>query len=127
MWWACSMAPISCGCMTSPRPCRRCASWMQSGRREYVTEALIGFGGNVGDIRATVDQAVARFADGTEVKLIARSSDYRTPPWGVTDQPPFVNCVIAVGTTLAPRALLERASDVERALGRDRSKEQRWG
>ena len=92
-----------------------------------MAEALIGLGGNVGDVRATVDNAVGRFADGTEVKLIARSSDYRTPPWGVTDQPPFINCVIAVETGLAPQTLLERAFDVERALGRDRTKEQRWG
>jgi 2-amino-4-hydroxy-6-hydroxymethyldihydropteridine diphosphokinase len=61
------------------------------------------------------------------VKLIARSSDYRTPPWGVTDQPPFINCAIAVETALSPRALLDRALTVERALGRDRSQEQRWG
>ena len=33
---------------------------------------------------------------------IARSSDYRTPPWGVTEQPPFVNAVIAIATTLTP-------------------------
>ena len=36
------------------------------------------------------------FCDGTAVRLIARSSDYRTPPWGVTDQPPFINAVIGV-------------------------------
>jgi 2-amino-4-hydroxy-6-hydroxymethyldihydropteridine diphosphokinase len=92
-----------------------------------VAEALVGLGGNVGDVRATLDEAVRRFADGKKVKLIARSSDYRTPPWGVTDQPPFINCAIAVETDLAPRALLERALGVERALGRDRSREQRWG
>jgi len=92
-----------------------------------VAEALLGLGGNVGDVRATLDAAVARFADGAAVKLRARSSDYRTPPWGVTDQPPFVNCVIAVETTLRPRDLLARAQEVERALGRDRSREQRWG
>src|SRR3989440_10411459 len=125
--WPCSPAPISCACMTWPTPYRRCASCMRSRRRADVAEALLGLGGNVGDVRATLDAAVARFADGTEVKLIARSSDYRTPPWGVTDQPPFINCVIAVETGLAPQALLERAFDGERALGRDRSKEQRWG
>ncbi len=32
-----------------------------------------------------------RFADGAHVTLTARSSDYATPPWGVTDQPPFIN------------------------------------
>jgi 2-amino-4-hydroxy-6-hydroxymethyldihydropteridine diphosphokinase len=45
----------------------------------------------------------------------------------VTDQPPFINCAIAVETLLAPRALLARALDVERTLGRDRAHEQRWG
>jgi 2-amino-4-hydroxy-6-hydroxymethyldihydropteridine diphosphokinase len=92
-----------------------------------VAEALVGLGGNVGDVRATLDEAVHRFANGADVKLIARSSDYRTPPWGVTDQPPFINCAIAVQTALSPRALLDRALAVERALGRDRAREQRWG
>ena len=88
---------------------------------------LLGLGGNVGDVRTTLDEAVALFAEGVKVKLIARSSDYRTPPWGVADQPPFINCAIAVETALSPRALLDRALTVERALGRDRSQEQRWG
>jgi 2-amino-4-hydroxy-6-hydroxymethyldihydropteridine diphosphokinase len=92
-----------------------------------MAEALLGLGGNVGDVRATLDEAVARFADGQQVKLLARSSDYSTPPWGVTDQPPFVNCAIAIETALPPRALLTRALEVERALGRDRSRERRWG
>jgi 2-amino-4-hydroxy-6-hydroxymethyldihydropteridine diphosphokinase len=92
-----------------------------------MADALIGLGGNVGDVRATLNQAIARFADGTEVRLTARSSDYATPPWGVTDQPPFINCAIAVETALSPQALLARALEVERALGRDRAHEQRWG
>jgi 2-amino-4-hydroxy-6-hydroxymethyldihydropteridine diphosphokinase len=95
--------------------------------RETMTEALIALGGNVGDARATLDRAVAAFCDGDEVRLLARSSDYRTPPWGVEDQPPFVNLCVAVATTLAPRALLDRALRVERAFGRDRAKERRWG
>jgi 2-amino-4-hydroxy-6-hydroxymethyldihydropteridine diphosphokinase len=61
------------------------------------------------------------------VRLIARSSDYRTPPWGVTDQPPFINAAIIVATSLEPRVLLARALAVERALGRDRTSERRWG
>src|SRR5690349_7040148 len=92
-----------------------------------MAEALVGLGGNIGDIRATLDQAVAAFCDGSDVRLVARSSDYLTPPWGVVDQPPFVNRCIAVDTLLAPRALLERALAVERSIGRDRGREQRWG
>jgi 2-amino-4-hydroxy-6-hydroxymethyldihydropteridine diphosphokinase len=92
-----------------------------------LAEAFIALGGNVGDVRATFDQAVSLLCDDSEVRLVARSSDYRTPPWGVTDQPPFTNAVIAVSTTLAPHTLLIRAQACERALGRDRTKEQHWG
>ena len=65
--------------------------------------------------------------DDVVVRFTARSSDYLTPPWGVTDQPPFINAVIMVSTSLSPHDLLARALTVERALGRDRSKERRWG
>jgi 2-amino-4-hydroxy-6-hydroxymethyldihydropteridine diphosphokinase len=92
-----------------------------------MAEALVALGGNVGDVRDTLDHAIAAFCDGEEVCLLARSSDYRTPPWGVADQPPFVNLCIAVETGLTPHALLARAQAVERALGRERSKERRWG
>jgi 2-amino-4-hydroxy-6-hydroxymethyldihydropteridine diphosphokinase len=92
-----------------------------------MVEALLGLGGNLGDVQSTLDQAVAVFCDGQDVRLVARSSDYRTPPWGVTDQPPFVNLALAVDTTLTPRALLDRALHVEAMFGRDRAREQRWG
>ena len=92
-----------------------------------MAEALLALGGNVGDVRDTLDRAVAALCDGATVRLVARSSDYRTPPWGVTDQPAFVNLCIAVETTLAPRELLARAQAVERSLGRERSRETRWG
>jgi 2-amino-4-hydroxy-6-hydroxymethyldihydropteridine diphosphokinase len=92
-----------------------------------MTEALLALGGNVGDSRAILDRAVALLCDGTQVRLTARSSDYRTPPWGFKYQPPFVNLCIAVDTTLAPRALLKRAQAVELQLGRDRAHERRNG
>jgi 2-amino-4-hydroxy-6-hydroxymethyldihydropteridine diphosphokinase len=92
-----------------------------------LAEAFIALGGNVGDVRATFDAAIAMLCDGRDVRLLARSSDYRTPPWGIADQPPFTNSVIAVSTTLAPHALLARAQGCERALGRDRAREQHWG
>jgi 2-amino-4-hydroxy-6-hydroxymethyldihydropteridine diphosphokinase len=92
-----------------------------------MAESLLGFGGNVGDVRATLNQAVAQFADGGEVILRAQSSHYRTPPWGVLEQPPFVNMAIRVETTLAPRALLARAMQTEAAFGRNRDPAKRWG
>jgi 2-amino-4-hydroxy-6-hydroxymethyldihydropteridine diphosphokinase len=92
-----------------------------------MAEALIALGGNLGDARAIMDRAITSFCDGNDVRLKARSSDYRTPPWGVTEQPPFINACIAVETELRPRELLARAHATERAFGRDRRREQRWG
>jgi 2-amino-4-hydroxy-6-hydroxymethyldihydropteridine diphosphokinase len=92
-----------------------------------MAEALIALGGNVGDVRTTFDRALATFCDGDAVRLVARSSDYATPPWGVTDQPPFINCCVAIETRLTPQVLLARAKATERAFGRDRANERRWG
>jgi 2-amino-4-hydroxy-6-hydroxymethyldihydropteridine diphosphokinase len=92
-----------------------------------MAEALVALGGNLGDVRETLERAIAELCDGKEIRLLARSSDYRTPPWGVADQPPFVNLCIAVVTRLTPHALLDRAQAVERSFGRERAKEQRWG
>lgn len=92
-----------------------------------MAEAFIALGGNVGDVRAMFDRAVAMLCDDGPVQLLARSFDYRTPPWGVTDQPPFINGAIAVTTTLPPHDLLARTEECERALGRNRARERRWG
>jgi 2-amino-4-hydroxy-6-hydroxymethyldihydropteridine diphosphokinase len=103
---------------------------MTSALRWYgavMVEALLALGGNIGNSRAILDRAIALFCDGKDVRLIARSSDYRTPPWGFKYQPSFVNLAIVVETTLGPRELLARAQQVELRLGRDRAHEKRNG
>ncbi|HEY1364125.1 MAG TPA: 2-amino-4-hydroxy-6-hydroxymethyldihydropteridine diphosphokinase [Xanthobacteraceae bacterium] len=92
-----------------------------------MVEALLALGGNVGDVCGTLDRAIAMLCDGSVVRLIARSFDYRTPPWGVSDQPDFINRCIAVETSLPPHALLARAQTIERRLGRQRTETRRWG
>src|SRR5437588_10573481 len=92
-----------------------------------MAEVLLGLGGNIGNVRDTLDRAIAMLCDGQEVRLIARSSDYLTPPWGVEDQPPFVNLCLSAETRLTPHALLARAQAVERAFGRDRTDDRRYG
>jgi 2-amino-4-hydroxy-6-hydroxymethyldihydropteridine diphosphokinase len=92
-----------------------------------MAEALLGLGGNLGNVRETLDRAIVRLCADDAVRLLARSADYRTPPWGRTDQPAFVNGCIAIATTLPPRDLLQRALDTERAFGRDRASGERWG
>ena len=58
-------------------------------------------------------------------RVVAVSSLYRTPPWGKTDQPDFLNAAAEIRTSHAPRALLALCLDAERALKRERR--ERWG
>jgi 2-amino-4-hydroxy-6-hydroxymethyldihydropteridine diphosphokinase len=92
-----------------------------------MAEALIALGGNVGDVRDTIRNALAMLDEGPQVRMITRSRSYLTPPWGDTNQPPFVNCCAALETTLSPHELLARVQEVERTFGRDRANERRWG
>jgi 2-amino-4-hydroxy-6-hydroxymethyldihydropteridine diphosphokinase len=88
-----------------------------------VSRALLGLGANLGDPVATLREAKQRLRElGT---LTALSSLYRTPPWGVEDQPPFVNAALALETALGPEALLAALKALEGDLGRVATF--RWG
>ncbi len=86
---------------------------------------MLGLGSNIGDKAANIDRAIALLTADGLVRLAARSRDWRTPPWGVTDQDWFVNACISVATSLAPRGLLVRCQGVETAMGRVRTRH--WG
>ncbi len=92
-----------------------------------MASAIIALGGNVGDVRATFEVAILDICALARATLMARSSDYKTPPWGDEQQPPFINACIEIETTLAPDALLATLQAVERKFGRDRASERRWG
>jgi 2-amino-4-hydroxy-6-hydroxymethyldihydropteridine diphosphokinase len=92
-----------------------------------MPHALIALGGNVGDVRATFQKAIANICGMTQAALLARSSDYATPPWGDVQQERFVNACIEIDTSLDPHALLFTLQKIETKFGRDRAKEQRWG
>jgi 2-amino-4-hydroxy-6-hydroxymethyldihydropteridine diphosphokinase len=89
-----------------------------------VPEVLLGLGGNLGDPIAAIGAAVDQLEAGG-VRIVRRSRPYRTAPWGVADQPDFVNLCAAGETAMAPRALLDLIGRVEAALGRERR--ERWG
>ena len=92
-----------------------------------MANAIIALGGNVGDVRATFGRAIANICGMAQAALLARSSDYATPPWGEEDQPRFINACIAIDTSLDPHALLFVMHKVEQKFGRDRANERRWG
>ena len=92
-----------------------------------MASVLIALGGNVGDVGATFQKAVAHICGMAQAALIARSSDHATPPWGDEQQARFINACIEIETSLDPHALLFVLHKIEKKFGRDRTAERRWG
>ena len=89
-------------------------------------QAWIGLGGNSKDSGDLLRRALELLAAEPAITLLRRSRCYRTPPWGMRDQPEFVNAVAELATELPPLSLLDRILGIERRLGRVR-KGPRWG
>lgn len=91
-----------------------------------MTRAFIALGSNLDDPLAQVLRGFDALSRLPDSQLLARSRLYRSAPWGVAEQPEFVNAVAEVDTSLAARELLDALLGIERAAGRDRSGA-RWG
>jgi 2-amino-4-hydroxy-6-hydroxymethyldihydropteridine diphosphokinase len=94
---------------------------------EAPTRAYVGVGGNVGDVAITLEEAMWALDSLPQTSIRAQSRVYRTPPWGNTDQPPFLNAVVELQTRLAPRVLLDLLLDIETRFGRIRAEGEKWG
>jgi len=86
---------------------------------------FVALGSNQEGPESQLRRAIDRLDDERDIRLVARSSLYRTPPWGVLEQPAFINAVVELRTELSPLALLARMAEMEEAAGRRR--ELRWG
>jgi 2-amino-4-hydroxy-6-hydroxymethyldihydropteridine diphosphokinase len=85
-----------------------------------VTTAFVGLGANLGNREKAI-------RDAAELLEACRLSTLReTEPWGLTDQPWFLNAVAELETDRTARALLDRLLEIERELGRVREGP-RWG
>ncbi|HKT40796.1 MAG TPA: 2-amino-4-hydroxy-6-hydroxymethyldihydropteridine diphosphokinase [Rhodanobacteraceae bacterium] len=86
---------------------------------ETVT-VCVALGSNLDDPRAQVERGFAALAALPRTALRVRSRLYRTPPWGMLDQPDFINAAARLETTLAPRELLDALRAIEVRAGRVR-------
>lgn len=92
---------------------------------EPAERVFVGLGSNLGDRAAHIEAACARLRDHPAIELVRRTELAETAPWGVEDQPAFLNAVAELRTTLAPEELLRALQRIERDLGRTPSR--RWG
>ncbi|MEI8105815.1 MAG: 2-amino-4-hydroxy-6-hydroxymethyldihydropteridine diphosphokinase [Actinomycetes bacterium] len=85
-----------------------------------MTVAYVGLGANLGDREATLRAAAAA------IGATRLSSIRETEPWGLVDQPAFLNAVAEVETDTGAHELLDLLLTAERDLGRERTGP-RWG
>ena len=89
-----------------------------------MSEAYVALGSNLGDREENLRNALAHLS-ANDVHVVKVSTFIETEPYGVTDQPGFVNAVCQVKTELAPLELLRLLLSIEQEMGRVRLR--RWG
>ena len=96
-----------------------------TGEMHPIRRSVLAIGSNLGDRLGSLQGAVNSLADTPEVWLTAVSPVYETEPVGGPDQPPYLNAVVAVDTTLDGPGLLHLAQRLESEAARVR--QERWG
>lgn len=81
-----------------------------------MSSVYLALGANLGDREKNLSEAIARI--GAFVRITRVSFIYETEPWGVKEQPWFLNQVIAGTTELSPVDLLRRVKKIEIEMGR---------
>lgn len=89
--------------------------------------AFVGLGGNLGDAAVTLRAAQQALARLPATRLLRASRLFRTPAWGLQQQPDFINGVAMLETALEARDLLDGLLETERHFGRERDAALRWG
>ena len=89
-----------------------------------MTTAYLGLGSNLGTRSRNLSAARRRLRQ-KGARIVRQSRVIESEPWGVTDQPRFLNQVIEVDWAGTPRQLLRAAKSVEREGGRTATR--RWG
>ena len=90
-----------------------------------TNQYIISLGSNQGDSLRILRQAAKALEGNNTLKILQKSSIYKTLPWGKTNQPVFLNAAILVSWEGEPEALMHFLLDVEKAFGRKR--EIHWG
>ena len=80
--------------------------------------AFLSLGSNLGDREGNINEGIKRIGADPCCVIKKSSRIIETEPWGVTDQPMFLNCALEIETLLEPMELLELLKKTERDIGR---------
>ncbi|MDR2529183.1 MAG: 2-amino-4-hydroxy-6-hydroxymethyldihydropteridine diphosphokinase [Synergistaceae bacterium] len=88
-----------------------------------MTATALGLGSNLGNRLLNLRTALKHIKKVLEV--LAVSDVFETAPWGVTDQPYFLNACLLAECPLSPEGLLALLKSIEKEMGRVETR--RWG
>ena len=83
------------------------------------TTGYLGFGTNLGNREKNLDRAIISLDSRPDLAILRISGIYETEPWGMTDQPTFLNMVAEIATSISLGELLERVKKLEQDMGRE--------
>jgi len=89
-----------------------------------MSEAYIGIGSNLGHRKQNCEKAIGLLIE-NHITVMKRSTMLETEPWGIKDQPKFINMALTIDTILEPENLLNLLKKIESAVGRTQTS--RWG
>ena len=78
----------------------------------------LGLGANLGNRLKSLRTAVTHIINREGILLVNASDVYESPPWGVREQPCFLNACITIATQLSPHKLLDVLKEIEHIMGR---------
>jgi len=84
-----------------------------------IHHVYLGLGSNLGNRKNNLEEAIRQIGEFASIKK--SSSIYETEPWGLKDQPIFLNQVIYMESTLGPNELLSHLKKIEQQMGRKKS------
>ncbi len=96
---------------------RHCLSPPKWGMIDAMATIILALGSNLGDRSENLARARALLSQ--TLTITAASPIYETAPWGVIEQPDFLNQALVAETDMPPDALLTLAKDIEARMGRD--------
>ena len=79
----------------------------------------LGFGSNQGDRKNNLAQAINALNARPDLAVLRTSGVYETEPWGLANQPKFLNMVAEITTLIPPAELLGRVKKLEKDMGRE--------
>jgi len=92
----------------------------EAGKTRIRHKALLGIGGNIGDVLRRFEHLVVYLNTSGLVRVLESSPILKNPPFGFLEQSDFLNALLLVETNLTPKQLLRYVLQVERRFGRKR-------